>query len=253
MRQEDRLGLILERLNARGTVGVTDLAAELGVSVASVRRDLQLLEDQRLLTRTHGGAVSSGVLYELPMRYRGGRNQEEKRLIAQAAAGLVTDGVMSVALSGGTTTTEVARVLATRSGLKIVTNAINIASELAPRPQIGLVVCGGTARPESHELVGPIAEQTLAHLNVDIAFVGVDGISAAAGLTTHHEVEAATNRAMIHTAARVAVVADGSKVGRRAFAQIARLDEVTDLITGESADPDECQRMRDAGVRVVIV
>jgi DeoR family transcriptional regulator of aga operon len=253
MRQEDRLGLILERLNARGTVGVTDLAAELGVSVASVRRDLQLLEDQRLLTRTHGGAVSSGVLYELPMRYRGGRNQEEKRLIAQAAAGLVTDGVMSVALSGGTTTTEVARVLATRSGLKIVTNAINIASELAPRPQIGLVVCGGTARPESHELVGPIAEQTLAHLNVDIAFVGVDGISAAAGLTTHHEVEAATNRAMIHTAARVAVVADGSKVGRRAFAQIARLDEVTDLITGASADPDECQRMRDAGVRVVIV
>lgn len=253
MRQEDRLGLILERLNARGTVGVTDLAAELGVSVASVRRDLQLLEDQRLLTRTHGGAVSSGVLYELPMRYRGGRNQEEKRLIAQAAAGLVTDGVMSVALSGGTTTTEVARVLATRSGLKIVTNAINIASELAPRPQIGLVVCGGTARPESHELVGPIAEQTLAHLNVDIAFVGVDGISAAAGLTTHHEVEAATNRAMIHTAARVAVVADGSKIGRRAFAQIARLDEVTDVITGASADPDECQRMRDAGVSVLIV
>ena len=253
MRQEDRLGLILERLNARGTVGVADLAGELGVSVASVRRDLQLLEDQHLLSRTHGGAISSGVLYELPMRYRGGRNQEEKRLIAQAAAELVTDGVKSVALSGGTSTTEVARVLATRSGLKVVTNAINIASELAPRPHIGLVVCGGTARPESHELVGPIAEQTLARLNVDIAFVGVDGISAAVGLTTHHEVEAATNRAMIHTAARVVVVADGSKVGRRAFAQIARLDEISDLITGQSADLDECQRMRDLGISVVIV
>jgi len=253
MRQEDRLGLILERLNAHGTVGVTDLAVELGVSVASVRRDLQLLEDQHLLSRTHGGAVSSGVLYELPMRYRGGRNQDQKRLIAQAAALLVTDGVMSVALSGGTTTTEVARVLATRTGLKVVTNAINIASELAPRPHIGLVVCGGTARPESHELVGPIAEQTLARINVDIAFVGVDGISAGAGLTTHHEVEAATNRAMIHTAARVVVVADGSKVGRRAFAQIARLEEISDVITGESADLVECQRMQDAGVRVVIV
>ncbi|HEY5031337.1 MAG TPA: DeoR/GlpR family DNA-binding transcription regulator [Actinomycetes bacterium] len=253
MRQEDRLGLILERLNARGTVGVTDLAAELGVSVASVRRDLQLLEDQHLLSRTHGGAVSSGVLYELPMRYRGGRNQEEKRLVAHAAAALVTDGVRSVALSGGTTTTEVARVLATRSGLKVVTNAINIASELAPRPQISLVVCGGTARPESHELVGPIAELTLARLNVDIAFVGVDGISAAAGLTTHHEVEAATNRAMIHTAARVVVVADGSKIGQRAFAQIAALDQISDLITAGAADPDECRRIQDAGVRVVVV
>jgi DeoR family transcriptional regulator of aga operon len=253
MRQEDRLGVILERLNAHGTVGVADLAEDLGVSLASVRRDLQLLEDQHLLSRTHGGAVSSGVLYELPMRYRGGRHQEEKRRIAAAAAELVADGVVSVALSGGTTTTEVARVLATRSGLKVVTNAINIAAELALRPQIGLVVCGGSARPESHELVGPLAEQTLSHLNVDIAFVGVDGITAAAGLTTHHEVEAATNRAMIRIAARVVVVTDGSKVGKQAFSQIAGVAEINDLITDGTADPAECSRLQDAGVRVITV
>jgi len=253
MRQEDRLGVILDRLNSNGTVGVAELAADLGVSLASVRRDLQLLEDQHLLNRTHGGAVSGGVLYELPMRYRGGRHQEEKRRIAKAAAGLVPDGLVSVALSGGTTTTEVARVLATRSGLKIVTNAINIASELALRPQISLVVCGGTARTESHELVGPLAEQTLSRLNVDIAFVGVDGITADAGLTTHHEVEAATNRAMIRIASRVVVVTDGSKVGRRAFAEIAGLNEIDDLITDGTADPDECRRIAEADVRVVVV
>jgi DeoR family transcriptional regulator of aga operon len=253
MRQEDRLGVILERLNAQGTVGVGDLSKDLGVSLASVRRDLQLLEDQHLLSRTHGGAVSSGVLYELPMRYRGGRRQEEKRLIAAAAGELVADGVVSVALSGGTTTTEVARVLATRSGLKVVTNAINIAAELALRPQIGLVVCGGSARPESHELVGPLAEETLSHLNVDIAFVGVDGITAAAGLTTHHEVEAATNRAMIRIAARVVVVTDGSKVGKQAFAQIARVVEINDLITDSTADPSECSRLQDAGVHIITV
>ena len=253
MRQEDRLGLILERLNDNGSVGVVELAGALGVSLASVRRDLQLLADQHLLSRTHGGAVSSGVLYELPMRYRGGQHQEEKRRIAKAAAALAADGVSSVALSGGTTTTEVARVLATMSGLKVVTNAINIASELAPRPQIGLVVCGGSARPESHELVGPLAEQTLSRLNVDIAFVGVDGITAASGLTTHHEVEAATNRAMIRIAARVVVVTDGSKIGRRSFAEIASVDEIDDLITDAGADECECERIRDANVRVTIV
>jgi DeoR family transcriptional regulator, aga operon transcriptional repressor len=253
MRQEDRLGRILDRLSTNGTVGVTDLATDLGVSLASVRRDLQLLEDQHLLSRTHGGAVSSGVLYELPMRYRGGQHQDEKRRIAKAAAALVTDGVASVALSGGTTTTEVARVLATMSGLKVVTNAINIAAELALRPQIGLVVCGGSARPESHELVGPLAEQTLSRLNVDIAFVGVDGITAAAGLTTHHEVEAATNHAMIRIASRVVVVADGSKLGRRSFAEIAGVDEIDDLITDAGADADECRRVVEADVRVTIV
>lgn len=253
LRQEDRLGVILERLGAQGTVGVSAIAAELGVSEASVRRDLQLLADQHLLTRTHGGAVSSGVLYELPMRYRGGRHQDEKRRIARAAATFVTDRVVSVALSGGTTTTEVARVLATRSGLKVVTNAINIAAELALRPAIGLVVCGGTARPESHELVGPLAEETLSRLNVDIAFVGVDGIATATGLTTHHEVEAGTNRAMIATAGRVVVVADGSKVGRHAFAKIADISAISDLITDSSADSDECDRLRDAGVTLTVV
>jgi DeoR family transcriptional regulator, aga operon transcriptional repressor len=253
MRQEDRLGAILERLGTEGTLSVTELAVDLRASVASVRRDLRLLEDQHLLTRTHGGAVSNGVLYELPMRYRGGRHHEEKRRIAQMAASLVTEGVSSVALSGGSTTTEVARVLAARPGLKVVTNAINIAADLALRPAVTLVVIGGTARPESHELVGPLAEQSLAQLHVDIAFVGVDGISAADGLTTHDEVEAATNRAMIRSAQRTVVVTDSSKVGRRAFATITGISAVTDLITDAAADPDECRAIEEARVRVTVV
>ncbi|MGZ4594381.1 MAG: alkaline phosphatase, partial [Actinomycetes bacterium] len=94
---------------------------------------------------------------------------------------------------------------------------------------------------------------SLAHLNVDIAFVGVDGVSAAAGLTTHDEVEAATNRAMIRSAQRTVVVTDSSKVGRRAFANIAAISAVTDLITDDGADPDECRAIQDAGVRVILV
>src|SRR3954451_14178838 len=233
MRQEDRLGLILQELNQRGSVGVTGLAAELKVSEASVRRDLHLLEKQKLLTRTHGGAVASGVLYELPMRYRGGQHCEAKRAMAARAGELLPADVASIGLNGGSTTTEVARALAARAGLRVVTNALNIASELAVRSNIELVVCGGSARAESYELVGPLAELTLANINLDIAIIGVDGISASAGLSTHHEVEAQTNRSLLRSAARVIVVADSSKIGRRGFARIAEITAATDLVTDD--------------------
>jgi DeoR family transcriptional regulator, aga operon transcriptional repressor len=253
MRQDVRLGLILQQLNENGSVGVAELADELDVSEASVRRDLHRLEQQNLLTRTHGGAVASGVLYELPMRYRGGQHHDAKRAIAAAAAELVTPDIGSVGLNGGTTTTEVARALSGRPGLRVVTNALNIASELAVRSNIELVVCGGSARAESYELVGPLAELTLSHLNLDLAFIGVDGISPTAGLTTHHEVEAQTNRALVRTATRVAVVADSSKLERRGFAKIGDLDLVTDLITDSDAPPEAVTALRRAGIDVRLV
>src|SRR3954447_9956134 len=122
MRQQERLGLILDRLAKHGSVSVLDLTTELKASAASIRRDLQALEEQQLLKRTHGGAVSAEVVYELPMRYRAGRHHHEKLQIAQAAAKLVTDSVHSVGLGGGTTTTELARLLgAAAKPLKLVT------------------------------------------------------------------------------------------------------------------------------------
>ena len=162
---------------SHGSVSVADLATELAVSPATIRRDLELLDDQRLLTRTHGGAVAQGVLYELPLRYKTAHHQEEKRRIAVEAASRVADGE-AVGLTGGTTTTEVARVLVERQRLTVVTNALNIASELAIRPNLKLVVTGGWARSESYELVGPLAEQALAGLNLDTVFLGVDGVVA---------------------------------------------------------------------------
>src|SRR5204862_4562311 len=119
MRQTDRLAAILERLSENGGVDVTDLAREFAASPATVRRDLRLLEQQRLLSRTHGGAVATGVLYELPLRYRSARHGEEKRRIASAAAERVDEG-MVVGLTGGTTTTEVARALGDMRRLTIV-------------------------------------------------------------------------------------------------------------------------------------
>jgi DeoR family transcriptional regulator of aga operon len=252
MRQEDRLGAILALLADHGSVGVVETADALDASQATIRRDLQALEEQGLVKRTHGGAVPAGVIYELPMRYRGARQQEEKNKIATLAASLVDESAATVGLCGGTTTSEVARFLSLRGGLKIVTNALNIAAELALRPTIDLVVTGGTVRTESYELIGPVAEHALEGFNLDAAFLGVGGVSATAGITTHHEVEAQTNRAMLLRAARVIVVADGTKVGKRAFARIAEAELMSDLVTDPSADPAELAALRELGVNVHI-
>ena len=116
MRKAERFGRILELLAGDGSVAVGDLARDLGVSEATIRRDLRALDEQRLLARSHGGAVAQGTLYELPVRYRTGRQREEKRQIARAARDRVPDGSV-VALTGGTTTTEVARAISDREGL----------------------------------------------------------------------------------------------------------------------------------------
>jgi DeoR family transcriptional regulator of aga operon len=191
------------------------------------------------------------VSYELPLRYRSARRQQEKRRIGQEAAARVHDGGV-IGLTGGTTTTEVARAVAHRP-LTVVTNALNIASELAVRPNIKLVVTGGVARPESYELVGPIADRTLSELHLEVAFIGADGISATAGLTTHHEIEAHTDRAVLDGASSVVVVSDGSKLGRVAFAQICPMSAVHELVTDAEADRGELAAIRDAGVAVTVV
>jgi DeoR family transcriptional regulator of aga operon len=252
MRQAERLSAILDALASDGDVDVGSLVEWFGVSAATVRRDLQLLESQRLLTRTHGGAVMSDVLYELPLRYRSARHQAEKLRIAAEAATRVHDGAV-VGLTGGTTTTEVARSILDRRGLTVVTNALNIAGELAIRADLKLLVTGGTARPESYELIGPIAEQALERLNLDVVFVGVDGITVASGLTTHHEVEAHTNRAMIERAHHVVVVTDSSKLGLVAFAQICSVEAVDDLITDDGAGAAVIRELKDAGIAVSVV
>jgi DeoR family transcriptional regulator of aga operon len=215
MRQQERLGLILDRLAKHGTVSVLDLTNELNASPASIRRDLKALEDQQLLKRTHGGAVAAEVIYELPMRYRTGRHQEEKGRIAQAAARLVTEAVHSVGLGGGTTTTELARALGSVGrSLKVVTNALNIAGDLSVRSAIDLVVTGGSVRPESYELVGPIADRALAGIHLDLVFLGVDGIDATGGISTHDEVEAQTDHCLMQTATRAIWSASAPRVSR---------------------------------------
>jgi len=233
-------------------VTVAELAADFGVSLATLRRDLQLLEEQKLLGRTHGGAVAIDVSYELPVRYRTNQQREQKRAIARMAVTRIPLGAV-VGLTGGSTTTEVARQLTVRDSLTVVTNALNIAAELAIRPKVKVVVPGGVARPQSYELVGGWSEQALRGINIGVAVVGVDGVDADGGITTHDEVEAQTNAALLARARTVIVVADASKIGRVHLAQIAGLDSIDEVITDPAADTDAVERLRATGTTVTVV
>ncbi|WP_305783461.1 DeoR/GlpR family DNA-binding transcription regulator [Symbioplanes lichenis] len=252
LRRADRVSSILEQIARKGSVDAGVLAKEFGVSAATIRRDLQTLEDQRLVSRTHGGAVAVEVAYELPVRYRVGQRREAKARIARHVAAQLPRGPLTLGLTGGTTTHLLSRLLAQRVDLTVVTNALNIAAELALRPRLKLIMTGGVSRTQSYELVGPIADQALAGLNMQVAVVGVDGISARGGLTTHDEIEANTNAQMIRRADRVIVVADSSKLDKVCLARICSLSDVGQLVTDDEADPAQVGALRQAGLEVVV-
>jgi DeoR family transcriptional regulator of aga operon len=247
----DRLRSVLQLVGVDSTVSVGELAEALDVSTATVRRDLAQLASQGLIMRSHGGAIRVDRGYELPIRYRVTSRAAEKKRVGALAASLVDDGAV-IGVTGGTTTMEVTRALATRQQLTVVTNALNIGAELALRPNIRLVMTGGIARSASFELSGPVAERTIHEYNIDVAFVGVDGVDPVAGCTTHNDSEALTNAALVKQAARVIVVADNTKLGQVKFAPICEISAVDVLITDSGATEDQVAGFAKADVEVML-
>ena len=253
MKRAARLSAILDLLAAGGEVTVDELVERFGASPATIRRDLDSLAEQRLLTRTHGGAVAQSVAYELPVRYKSHLRTHAKEQIARTAAALVEPGA-TIGLSGGTTTTAIAAALAAREDLgeiTVVTNAVNIAAQLATRPDIKVVVTGGVIHSRSYELVGPFVEQLLAGIHLDIAFIGVNGIAPDAGATTHDEREAAVNRMMAQRAERALIVADSAKAGVIAFAHVGDAALFPTLITDAGIEDAAASELASAGFEVI--
>jgi DeoR family transcriptional regulator, aga operon transcriptional repressor len=260
MAPHERWNSLLEIVARDGSLEVEQAARELGVSTATIRRDLDHLAQQQMLTRTRGGAMANSVSYDLPLRYKSARRATEKERIARAAATLIPPGAI-VGLNGGTTTTEVARALATRAGmaangtdgptLTVVTNALNIANELIVRRHVKIVVTGGVARPQSYELIGPLATTLLGELTLDQLCLGVDAISVSHGATAYNEGEASINQLMVTRAREVIVVADSSKLGRHAFARICPINRVDVLVTDSAAEEAATTPFTDAGVRII--
>jgi DeoR family transcriptional regulator, aga operon transcriptional repressor len=254
-----RWNALLDLLPGDEQLTVADAAQALGVSQATIRRDMDQLARQQLVTRTRGGVIAGHVSYDLPLRYKTARNAPQKQRIGRAAAALVAGGA-AVALNGGTTTSEVARALATRPDLQdgssapaitVVTNAMNIANELAVRPHVKIVVTGGVARSQSYELIGPFATLVLEQLTLDWAILGVDALDPIAGATAHHEGEASINHLMATRAAQVMIVADASKLGQRAFARMCTPDEIDVVVTDEEAPSATLAAFTERGIRVV--
>lgn len=257
--RHERWNALLGLLADAGQLTVEEAAARMKVSTATIRRDFDQLAQQQMLTRTRGGAVAQSVSYDLPLRYKSARHASEKQRIAAATAELPRPGSI-IGLNGGTTTSEVARVLATRADLHsengspaitIVTNALNIGNELAVRPHVKIVLTGGVPRPQSYELTGPLATGIFDHVTLDVAIIGVHGVAVEYGATCHNEGEADVNRLMAERADQVVVVADGSKVGRRAFAKICDTTRIDVLVTDETISEDDVDAFAEAGVHVI--
>lgn len=260
MNRAQRLSAVLDLLAEGKQVDVDQIVERLGVSPATARRDLDALAEQQLLTRTRGGAVAHSVAYDLPIRYKNQQNPAAKVAIARAASALVPRGAV-VGLCGGTTATAIADALMSRAdimapatdpGLTVVTNALNIAMQLAPRPQIKTVVSGGVVHARSYELVGSYADAILQNVTLDFAFIGVNGIDHEVGPTSHDENEAAVNALLASRAAHAVVVADSSKLGKRAFAAIGPRQLFSTVITDSGATPSQLRLMQDAGYEVIV-
>lgn len=245
----------MHRLQEAGEVSIEELRASLEASTATIRRDLDDLEQRSLLRRTRGGAISISDLFYEPFRHdlsfqdKVGTFAAEKRRIAQAAAELVRPGD-TVALSGGTTTTEVVRYLKLLRGITIVTNAVNMAMELSSQKEIEVVVTGGHLRGNWFTLVGPLANHAAGSLFSDLVFLGVDGIDVEQGLTCVHPQEAEYLRLLSHHARKRVVVADHSKIGTVSRWLLCATSEVQMMITDRDASDSMIEPFRQKGIEV---
>jgi DeoR family transcriptional regulator of aga operon len=248
---------MLRLIGDRGFARVSELSEAFGVSEVTVRGDLDVLDRANAVARVHGGAVPRAELRELSFEEALESSADEKYAIAEAAVDLIEPG-MSVLIDVGTTGAAVARALVSRTlgsdsrvgasalrDVTVVTNGLAIALELERAiPALQVVVTGGTLRPLQHSLVAPFASLLLEQLHVDLALIGCNGIHPEGGVTNVNLPEAELKKSMLSAATRAYVVADGSKVGQVHLGRIGGFDHFVGLITGESAEPDVLESLR---------
>lgn len=248
-----RRAIILEKLDKDGQVNVPELSKELKVSEVTIRNDLIRLEQKNMLIRARGGAIKiDRVGIDFTLSDKNKQHFEEKKRIGKAAAGLVEDGD-TIILDSGTTTMEIARNLLNVNNLTVITNALNIANQLADHQKANVIIPGGFLRKNSLSLVGGAAEENFKNYFCDRLFLAVDGFNTTHGLSTPNVEEAHLNRVMIEISKQVIVVADSSKFHKRSFAFISPITDVDVVVTDAEIPAEDRKKLENAGVKVIIV
>jgi len=245
----------MELLDEQERVTVEELVGRFGVSAVTIRGDLDALAEIGAVVRSHGGALKRvDAPEDVPITVKETLHHAEKVRIGHAAAQMIRDGE-TIMLDSGTTTLEIARQIryVRFRSLNVITNALNIAMELAPLPHVRLIMIGGILRQMSYSLAGPPAELTVRGLHADRLYLGVDGIDPEIGVMTPDVLEAQLNAQMIQISREVVVVADASKFQRRSLSIIAKLDAVHKVITDSGTPPEMVEALRGQGVDVIIV
>lgn len=245
---------IVRMAESEGRVDVDVLSEKFAVSEVTIRNDLNALSKRGLVVRSRGGAVASTRLTrELSVKEKYNENQGIKRRLGEAVAALLGSDIRSLLIDSGTTTEEVARSLANRSGLTVMTNGLNIASVLADVADIEIRVTGGTLRPKSMSFYGRQAEESLRFMHFDRLILGVDGFDTKVGIATHFEQEANLNRIMCGVAREVIAVTDSSKFGQLGSHIICRHTDIDTLVTDTGAPAQIIEILRSSGVDVHLV
>ncbi|MBP1839871.1 DeoR/GlpR family DNA-binding transcription regulator [Formosa algae] len=249
----DRHKLILEKLEADGFVSVNALSEEFKVSLVTIRKDLKLLEEKKLLFRSHGKAILvNPYITEHSVNIKEKIHAKEKRKIGMAAAELL-EANDSVIIASGTTVTEFARHIKPLEGLTVLTASLNTAVILVNYKEINVMQLGGMVRSSSASVIGPIGERMLAEFTFTKLFLGVDGIDLDYGLTTTNLMEASLNKEMIKASQKIIVLADSSKFNKKGFGRICGLEDVDQIITDSGIDERTKNKLIDMGMELIII
>jgi DeoR family transcriptional regulator of aga operon len=250
-----RRAIVLDHIRARGAASVQELSDAIGISISTVRRDLEHLEERGYLERTHGGALiqkQRQSTFEPEAAITAQFARAEKTAIGYAAAASLRSGE-SVIFDSSSTVMAAAQACIERDlALTAVTNDLGIGQALASTPKIRVVVLGGTVRAGSLTMFGEPGQDFLGNLNADVAFIGTHAISGSTLTETSLET-AAMKRAMIAAARRVVLLADASKFQPAAFCRICDVTDIHEVITDSGADDAAIAKLRDLGLRVTIV
>ena len=256
MLAEQRYREIMGLLSKEGSVKSGTIRQILGVSGETVRRDLETMEAQGLLRRTHGGAISLEQSAESSLytsfKRRETQNAGMKEEVAQIAARYIREGE-AIALDSGTTALALARVIRQKfHNLTVVTNSLAVLQELGTAPGITVVVTGGVYRPDEDAFSSDFATLIFSRLNVDTFFLTTCGISVERGVTYQRMDEIIVQDKMMQAAARTIVIADSSKLGCNSMVKMCDIDRISMIITDSKATPAQIEPFRNANIPVVL-